>query len=58
MAEGRGFEPLEAYASIDFKSTAFDHSASPPCRYIIYIEGLFANPPFLIQDFSEPFATT
>ncbi len=30
MAEGEGFEPPEACASIDFKSTAFDHSASPP----------------------------
>ena len=30
LAEGRGFEPLETCASADFKSAAFDHSASPP----------------------------
>lgn len=30
LAEDRGFEPLEARASTDFKSAAIDHSASPP----------------------------
>ncbi len=30
MAEDRGFEPLKALALTDFKSAAFDHSASPP----------------------------
>ena len=30
LAEGRGFEPLEACTSTDFKSAAIDHSASPP----------------------------
>jgi hypothetical protein len=30
LAEGRGFEPLETCAPADFKSAAFDHSASPP----------------------------
>ena len=30
MAEDRGFEPLGAYTPTDFKSAAFDRSASPP----------------------------
>ena len=43
MAEDRGFEPLEACTSIDFKSTAIDRSASPPLEilklkyYIIFL---------------------
>lgn len=30
LAEGAGFEPAVGRPTIDFKSTAFDHSASPP----------------------------
>ena len=30
MAENGGFEPPEACTSIDFKSTAIDHSANSP----------------------------
>lgn len=30
MAEGKGFEPLEACTSLVFKTSAFDHSAIPP----------------------------
>ena len=37
MAEDRGFEPLEACTSTDFKSAAIDHSASPPRRDCDYI---------------------
>jgi hypothetical protein len=29
-ADGTGFEPAEAYASVVFKTTAFDHSATHP----------------------------
>ena len=36
MAENRGFEPLEACTSIDFKSTAIDRSASSPLEVVKY----------------------
>lgn len=36
LAEGRGFEPLEAYTPTDFKSAAIDHSASPPFNVVHY----------------------
>ncbi len=36
LAEGRGFETLEACTSTDFKSAAIDHSASPP-KFLYYI---------------------
>ncbi len=30
MAEGQGFEPWEVLPSLVFKTSAFDHSATPP----------------------------
>ena len=30
LAEGQGFEPWEALTSLVFKTSAFDHSATPP----------------------------
>ena len=36
LAEDRGFEPLEACAPTDFKSAAFDRSASPPRASALY----------------------
>ena len=35
LAEGAGFEPAVGRPTIDFKSTAFDRSASPPSRGFI-----------------------
>ena len=32
LAENGGFEPPEACTSIDFKSTAIDHSANSPLK--------------------------
>lgn len=39
MAEGQGFEPWDGRPSLVFKTSAFDHSATPPRRrkeYLIY----------------------
>ena len=30
MAEGQGFEPWDVLPSLVFKTSAFDHSATPP----------------------------
>jgi hypothetical protein len=30
MAEGQGFEPWDGCPSLVFKTSAFDHSATPP----------------------------
>ena len=30
LAEGQGFEPWEVLPSLVFKTSAFDHSATPP----------------------------
>ena len=37
LAENGGFEPPEACTSIDFKSTAIDHSANSPQNERYYI---------------------
>ena len=36
MAEGQGFEPWEALTSLVFKTSAFDHSATPPGKRILF----------------------
>lgn len=46
-----GFEPTEAFASLDFKSSAFDHSATSPEVLISYSnpEGFVKSPAPLAQ---------
>ena len=44
MAEGQGFEPWEAFASLVFKTSAFDRSATPPGRAILSFSGVVFNP--------------
>ena len=41
LAEDRGFEPLGACTPTDFKSAAFDRSASPP-----HVLEIIHHPPF------------
>ena len=55
VAEDRGFEPLGACTPTDFKSAAFDRSASPPrvpeiIHYSLRRHALEALPPTLYND--------
>ena len=36
MAVGQGFEPWEGLTSLVFKTSAFDHSATPPTEAKLY----------------------
>ena len=36
MAVGQGFEPWEGLTSLVFKTSAFDHSATPPTGSELY----------------------
>jgi hypothetical protein len=39
MAEGVGFEPTVTCATLVFKTSAFDHSATPPLDYLAAVAG-------------------
>lgn len=37
MAEGEGFEPPDPFGSVVFKTTALNHSATPPRTLLWYV---------------------
>ncbi len=48
LAERKGFEPLDAFTSLVFETSSFDHSDTSPLALIISLQHIFSKLNILI----------